>query len=238
MNKTQVLSNLKRHWHLLLYPIFFLAASPIMEALNHPIGQVRDLAINLDDLIPFVPQFVLIYHSWMPSLLLLAVGFLLFAIKKNEKSGNLRQSADILFYRRYCLALIFGQAYAHLTFPFFQTFVTRHPFDQAPVNIFEQLVSLTYKVDNPYCGFPSIHVLTSCLAIFFVMRSSFKKIYRYLIALHFSLIIASTLLIKQHVFWDLPGGLLYAILGYLSLPFAEKLADRVEMLFTRRRKPS
>lgn len=179
-----------------------------MELLNRPIGQVRDLYLPLDYAIPFIPQFILTYHSWMPSLIILG----LYLFYKDRPR-----------YYSYSLALLVGQALAHLTFPFFQTVVTRHPFDIPPQNFFEELVQWTYGVDNNYCGFPSIHVLCCAIALVKLSGSNMKPVPKYLIMTHFILIIMSTLFVKQHVFMDLPGGFLYALFGLLTLPLAAQL---------------
>lgn len=220
-----------RHGRALLYPLLFLVLSPIMELLNRPFSKVYVLATTLDEMIPFVPAFVLTYHSWMPSLILTAVLFFFLALRaeaSEQQELPFWKSKSYHFYRDYCLALIAGQGLAHLTFPFFQTYVPRHVFTNPPSGLLERLVAQTYTVDNPYCGFPSIHVLSCCLAIYFIAKSPLPPLYKFLISGHFIAIIASTLLIKQHVFWDLPGGLLYALAGLALLPLSRRVADALE----------
>lgn len=199
---------LKEDWRELWVLALFVLLSPVMELLNRPIGQVRDLSLALDEAIPFIPQFILTYHSWMPSLILL--GFYFFYKDRPR-------------YYSYSLALLVGQGLAHLTYPFFQTVVTRHPFTVPPQNFFEELVHWTYQVDNNYCGFPSIHVLCCAVALVKIAGSKMKPVPKNLLMAHFILIIISTVFVKQHVFLDLPGGFLYAAFGLLTLPLAARL---------------
>lgn len=185
----------------------YILILPGFGLLNRPIGTVRNLYAPIDDLIPFVPSFILIYHSWFPFLMMNA-----FAFYKHERSE----------YRKYMLQLIIGQFAAYLTFILIQTDVSRAT--NLGNSFFEKIISLTYKVDNHYNGFPSVHALTTTIVIIYVLRSGFKPVYKVFAVFYSVLIMASLLLVKQHVFWDLPAGIVYGILTY---PFATCLFKRL-----------
>ncbi len=185
----------------------YILILPGFGLLNRPIGTVRNLYAPIDDRIPFVPSFILIYHSWFPFLMMNA-----FAFYKHERSE----------YRKYILQLIIGQFAAYLTFIFFQTDVSRAT--NLGNSFFEKIISLTYKVDNHYNGFPSVHALTTTIVIIYVLRSGFKPVYKVLAVFYSVLIMASLLLVKQHAFWDLPAGIVY---GFLTYPLATRLFKRL-----------
>ncbi|MDO5734588.1 MAG: phosphatase PAP2 family protein [Eubacteriales bacterium] len=233
-------NDLAKCWPGLIYIVSFALFSPIMGLVNRPFGTVRNLASIVDSWIPFRAEFILTYHSWMPSLVILGLAFYYQAVKPLASPASLaavQSSKDYQLYRDFCLCLLLGQALAHFSFPFFQTAVPRYQFSEAPQGLFEFLVAKTYAVDNQYCGFPSIHMLTSLLAIYFVFKSQFKTWVKALVAIHFSLIIASTMLVKQHVFWDFPGGFIYACIAFFCLPLNRRLANRLDQRMLRSQQP-
>ncbi|NLY09156.1 MAG: phosphatase PAP2 family protein [Tissierellia bacterium] len=177
--------------------LVFLINVPIFGLLNKPIGNVRDLYCFIDEIIPVIPPFILIYHSWFFFLLLNI--FLLY--KKNVRE-----------YRNLMANLIVGQWAAYLTFIFFQTNVTRA--SNLGNAVFDKLISTTYFIDNHYAGFPSVHALTTTALLMALWRSNHTKTYKLLASIYCILILASILLVKQHVFWDLPGGIIYAVALY------------------------
>lgn len=200
------MKNLFKNKDFLLILIYLLSL-PIFGLLNRPIGIVRNLYSPVDDVIPYVPQFILIYHSWFPFLMANA-----YALYKTQR----------IEYRKYMMHLIVGQFAAYLTFIVFQTDVTRaiHLGD----SVFDKLVALTYHVDNHYAGFPSVHALTTMVLIMTVLRSKFKTGYKVFAIFYSVLILGSILLVKQHVFWDLPSGIVY---GVITFPLAMVILKRV-----------
>lgn len=209
MSKEQFKKILKNPDFLLL--LIYILSLPLFGVLNRPIGTVRDLYVPIDDLIPFVPEFILIYHSWFP--FLMANAFALYKTQRVE-------------YRKYMMHLIVGQFAAYITFIFFQTDVTR-ALDLGD-SFFEKIVALTFTIDNHYAGFPSVHALTTIALIMVVLRSKFKLGYKVFAIFYSLLILASILLVKQHVFWDLPAGIVYGVLTY---PLAILLLRRIMQKF-------
>lgn len=179
-----------------LFAVFMMSV-PVFGLLNKPIGKVWDIRIPLDDLIPVVPQFIVIYHTWFP--FLLANAFALYKMNRVE-------------YRKMMVHLILGQWSAYATFLVFQTVVTRAT--GLGNSFFEEVIKLTYVIDNNYAGFPSVHALTTMVLIMAVFRSRHKVGYKAFVLIYSCLILASILLVKQHVFWDLPAGIVYALVLY------------------------
>jgi membrane-associated phospholipid phosphatase len=83
-------------------------------------------------------------------------------------------------------------------------------------DVFCELVAYVYRLDKPYNAFPSIHSLTSF--IYFLAGYGVRKsnpAIAYLIQGLALAIIASTLLIKQHVILDVMGGVILGGIIYL-----------------------
>ncbi|HZK42355.1 MAG TPA: phosphatase PAP2 family protein, partial [Clostridia bacterium] len=77
------------------------------------------------------------------------------------------------------------------------------------------------QTDNPYCGFPSIHVILCTLTILFIWKlDAVKPWFKVLVSLYFTAVAITTVTTKQHVVLDIPGGILYAL---LALPLAKPL---------------
>lgn len=185
------------HMELLLLVIYF-GLSGIYGLTNRPIGHVRVLVHRFDALIPFVPGFVLVYHSWYP--------FILYGMFR------VWQKDQRLFYQM-MIHTIIAEVLAIITFIAFQTEVIR--MTVTDTDVLSRLVNLTYQLDNPFNGFPSIHVITSLVIAYYFARVYLSQWPRVVLYLGYAaLIIASTVLIKQHMFWDLPGALVYSLVTY------------------------
>ena len=177
--------------------LLFILSVPVYQLLNRPFGKFYNLFSSIDKRIPVVPSFILVYHSWM---LFLLSNLVLF-YRKDRK--NFRLTLSHLF---------LGQWAAYITFAAFKTKVPRIP----PIgnSFFENLIRFTYKIDNPYAAFPSIHAMTTFILIFSIIRSKLKLEYKAFSVFYSLLIIASTVLIGQHVFLDLLGGFVYTLVLY------------------------
>lgn len=171
--------------------------SYIYQFFNRPIGNVRNLTLPVDGLIPLIPQFILIYHLWY-LFIIFNIGYLL-----------LRDRDEFL---RAILSINLGNILAYLTFFFFQSKVPRP--ENIGTGVFEDIVRFTYTIDQPYNGFPSIHVLTTTVMMIALARMDIRKSYKYGSLVFGLLIILSTVFVKQHVFVDILGGLVYAGASY------------------------
>lgn len=161
------------------------------ELLNHPNGQLHALATPLDQALPFVPLFAIPYLLFLPFLFFT---FVAVALNRWER------------FRLLAIAAILTIAAADLCYIYFQTVVARPAITGSDLGA--QLVRFIYAHDQPYNDFPSLHVAGSalCAAAYFRWR----KLYGYLSLPLVLAIIASTVLIRQHVLADVAGGLALA----------------------------
>ena len=183
-----------------------------------------DLSIPLDDMIPFRPAWVLIYvlsfASWTVTY------FLLFRQRKEHVYRNCAA---------YLLTLV-------LTGTIFMLVPGAMERPEVPgKGFFSWLTRFVYFVDQPNNLFPSLHVICS----YYCWRALFDTEgiplwYRRFNFVFLLLVCCSILFVKQHVFVDIPSGVLVAEvplllakrfrwerLGYaLEKRFAARKADR------------
>ena len=155
-------------------------------------------ALAIDDKIPFVPAFILIY--------LLSFAFWI--------AGYLLAAYDS---PRACYQLTVGNMIAETIafFVFLLVPTTMQRADITGTGIFSRLTEWFYQIDAPDNLFPSIHCLESwicfCSALTIVRAPRWYRPFSLICAL---LICASTVLVKQHVAVDIPAGILLAQLGF------------------------
>ncbi len=148
--------------------------------------------ISLDNLIPFIPGFVIFYLLYFPLVL-----FQFFIIKKEKDFINVAK------------ANIFVIIISNIIFLLLPTKIIR---PELIVNDFSGFIlSLIYLIDNNVNLFPSLHVSMSLLAFLNIIK--FKKNLKFTVLAIFILTTLSTLFIKQHYVIDIIGGL---ILGFIS----------------------
>lgn len=158
-----------------------------------------DFSILIDDYIPFVPEWIIIYVlayvAW-------AVGFIVIG----------RESRDV------CYEVLAGEQVAKLLclvcFLFIPSTLARP--EITGTGFCDWLSRFIYNVDSPDNLFPSIHCLESWLCFRGAMRC--KKVGRpYKVTMFAAaiLVFASTVFVKQHVFIDVLGGVAVVEIGLL-----------------------
>ena len=168
------------------------------------VSQLRDhltfhsLVLPVDDRIPFFAPFIifyiLAYVQWIINYLLIA------------REG-----------KAFCYHFIYGDVISKLFclvfFLFFPTTLVRP--EVTGHSICDQLVRLVYQIDAPVNLFPSIHCLESWCCIHAALRMKKTPLWYLPITIVMSFcVFASTLLVKQHVFVDIFGGILVFEAGY------------------------
>lgn len=173
-----------------------------------------DLSISLDDKIPFVPFFMLIYwgayFSW-------GINYIL-AARENRDHCRRCITADMI-----------AKALCFVIFLLLPTTIARP--EAGGSGLIGWLTRIIYMADTPVTLFPSIHCLDSWLCWRFLVKC--KKVPRWYkwVNFVFSLLVcASTVLVKQHVFVDIFAGIAVAELGLL---LSRRVWDSLE-----KRKPS
>ncbi len=173
---------------LLAVGVYF--TSQIYTRLNHG-PAVINLYTVLDQAIPVVPIFVIPYISLQPYIYATLVLFLLLRTR---------------YFQSACLAMITVWFISYAVYYWLQSEVIRPVL--SGTDIFSRLVMKVYSVDNPYNDFPSLHTsLSTILAIHWVKINRPAGI---VLSIWTALIVASTLLIKQHYIPDVIFGLALA----------------------------
>lgn len=165
-----------------------------------------DMTSALDALITLQPDWVLIYVSsfffWIAGLLL---------ISWDDKQSCYEQYFTVLVAELICLVIF-------LALP---TTMQRPNITQESYSA--ELLSLIYAADKPTNLFPSMHCLLSWLCFRAAARSRRLDRFWKVLSLIFALLICvSTVLVKQHVCWDIVGGIAIAELSiFISHHFSK-----------------
>jgi membrane-associated phospholipid phosphatase len=179
---------------LLPYFIFYFLLQTIV-VFNH----TYNLTTEIDDIIPFVPEFIWIYHTIIPVFLLTTI----FIIER-KSVFFVALSSSVL---AYSLLLIF---YALLP-----AFYPRAATEATSLSAL--LVDLTRTIDGANNTFPSGHVTFAWLLVLFIRISNFAKKCNWIQPLYIiwaCLISVSTLVLKQHFIVDVFSGMSLAALCY------------------------
>lgn len=165
--------------------------------------------------IPLIKQFIYIYHSWYP--LVIITSYFIF---KDDKE----------LYKKIIFTFIISFIMAQLTFIFYPSAVIR---PEIEVKTFtDYIIYLTYKFDNPTNCLPSVHALVCYIMIYYLNKSNIKILPKVLLTTYFILIILSTLFTKQHLPIDLLLALLYAVIAIILVKiFYSKLKETLKKLF-------
>ena len=178
--------------YLLQGGVYFLSKfTPIK---NHLIGN------TIDNKIPFVPFFGLVYVSWF--LAIIIVPMVLNKYKKSE-------------IKKHYWNVIIAIAICALFYIFYPTTANIRP-DVHIKGLFTLTCYLVYFFDGPMSNlFPSMHCLMCFYYIYYVLfNKEIDKNWRIGIFIWSILIILSTLFAKQHVVIDVVGALIFSALIY------------------------
>ena len=162
----------------------------IYYLLNHG-PAVINMRTALDAALPVVPIFVIPYVSLNWFVYITLVLFLLFRTR-------LFQSA--------CLAMIVAWFVSYGFYFFLQSEVLRPVL--TGTDLLTRMIQNVYAGDNPYNCFPSLH--TSISTILAIHWFRFDRRVGIVVAVWTALIVASTVLIKQHYLADVGAGLILA----------------------------
>ncbi len=173
---------------ILAVAVYFI--SQIYALLNHG-PAVLNLHTPLDSALPVVPIFVIPYVSLQPVIYATLVIFLLIRTR---------------YFQSICLALIAAWLVSYAFYIFLQTEVIRPIL--TGTDTLTRMINGVYASDNPFNDFPSLHTsLSTIVAIHWVRLDRRPGI---VVAIWTVLIVASTVLIKQHYVADVVSGLLLA----------------------------
>lgn len=179
----------------------------------------RDYTIihmKVDDQIPFCEYFIIPYLVWFFYVAWIIV-YLLFTNTKD-------------FYKC-CLFLFTGMTVFLVISTFFPNIHFLRPSHMPRNNIFTDLVSMLYKADTSTNLWPSIHVYNSLGVLFAVVHNeklSARKTIKFACFTLSSLIILSTVFLKQHSLFDVMTAFVMAAVVYI-------ITYRTELLSSLRR---
>ena len=159
--------------------------------------QHYDLSIPLDSQIPFVPQMIVVYIF---SYVIWAVGTIMIS----------HESPSLCY--EIMSAHVIAKLIATVIFLALPTSMVRA--EVTGNDLFSRLTRLIYKLDSPDNLFPSLH----CLENWIICRGFLKckhlkvgwKIGSFVAAIA---VFASVVMVRQHLFLDIPAGILVGELG-------------------------
>lgn len=169
----------------LVAAVFF--TNQIYDLLNHG-PAVWNLRTPLDAALPVVTPFVIPYVSLNYMVYFTLIVFLLFRTKVFHSA---------------CLALITAWFVSYFFYFFFQTEVIRPVLTGS--DLFTRMIQNVYAGDNPFNDFPSLHTSISTIMAIHWLR--FDRRAGIVASIWTVLIVASTVLIKQHYVADVISGL-------------------------------
>lgn len=190
----------RRIFSVMYYPVYFLL---FLWLETHLPLHFLTVHLTADDWIPFCPPFVVFYLFWY---VYNAAGYLLLFSEKNPMD----------FYRMSTMICLIMAVFLICSFaiPNGQDLRPNLP---AEKNIFERLLAAVWKADPPRNLFPSIHVSNTLLLAIGIDRSAKRRkkpLLRILSGLLAVLIVASTMLIKQHSVFDVALAFACVAAGY------------------------
>lgn len=200
-----------KEWPDLSFLLLLLLTFIAYGLMNRDWGNAHDLSIVWDYRLPLFPPAIFVYHLWAPSIFFVLI--LLFS--ENRKA-----------YRSTLISLACAGALAFTTFFIFTTQVARPALEPAN-SLAERILVLTYAIDAPFAGFPSYHVLSSCIILYFYLKYGKTLSLKISLSLLIFLICVSTLLTKQHVLADLLGGIIFTYPSVIiGVSVEKRLSDR------------
>ena len=194
---------------LIIFQSILYALSKVFCVTPHLIGN------SIDDKIPFVLVFIIPYVFWYLMLFIMP-----YKMYQKDKTN---------FYK-YIITTILIVVIANIIFICYPTIVNRP--EISGNNILILLTKLIYSIDTPALNcFPSLHCGFSMLFILHICtsrkQSNSFKIFTLISSI---LVMASTLLIKQHVFIDLIAGDILSTIVYLIIRKDIKLTKKIKQL--------
>ena len=180
-----------------------------------------NLSGPLDELVPFTPQFIVVYFGcfifWIVNYVIIARG---------EKEACYRFFTADFYARLVCL----------LEFFFFPTTNTRPILEGS--GIWTEAVRFLYAVDPPTNLLPSIHCMASWFCYIGIRsRKDIPGWYKLFSVITAAAVFYSTLALRQHVLLDVAAGILLAESAYFVslhtkgyrtyMRISEKLGDRL-----------
>ncbi len=156
------------------------------------------IATPVEDRIPFLPWTIWIYFSFF-----IFVGASVFRVR-DELFWQIIATATLAAFCAWAVVMLFPVTYARPDASLIENGIHRHVF------------MFVHAVDPHHITFPSLHVAVTWICTFFLRKHS-GHVWRVALGLGISL---STLTTKQHMLWDVAGGIVLAWLCVRLVEFA------------------
>jgi len=180
---------MKQSLPFLFFVLFYLITFTILEHIDRLHYTV--IHVGLDDMIPFVPAFIVPYLMWFPFMIFNVVAIY---IKDRQE------------YEKLAKTLVFGMSIMLIVSILFPNIQYLRPEKMPYDNIFTRLCSGLYKTDTPTNICPSIHVYNTLAVLIAVVRSRKGPYKKFAVRAGMCtlgiLICLSTMLVKQHSVFD------------------------------------
>ena len=204
---------------LLCICLVLLETSSFLLVKLTPIKHIMLTDYYLENL-PIVKEFIIFYYTWYFMLFIMPI--VLYYKDKNTMKD-------------YIMTYIVTIIISSVIFIIFPTEMVRPEFRGN--DIFSFLVRIIYLFDTPTLNcFPSMHCTLCFLFIYYSLTSkNIKWYYCLLINIISLLIIASTILVKQHVIYDVFGALIVALLSIIIVKntkirnYSEKILNKFSL---------
>ena len=183
----------ERGWALILSLLLIpaiLGTNLIYDSLDHGPNRIF-LETPVDRALPVVPIFAIPYVSLIPYIGVSLLVFLFFRVR---------------VYRSAAITMIAVWFISYACYFFLQSYIARPQI--TGVDPFSAMIRTIYASDQPYNDFPSLH--TSLSTIIAIHWWRFDRRIGIAAAIWTALIVASTVLVKQHYLADVAGGLVLA----------------------------
>ncbi|MGP1349296.1 MAG: phosphatase PAP2 family protein [Stomatobaculum sp.] len=195
-----------------LYTLFYLSWFRFLERTVTAASHYHVIHCGLDDLIPFVPAFIIPYLLWF----FYVLGILLFLGKKDADEMT-----------RLCIFLASGMSICLLICTLYHNGTDFRVSADPSDGIYSALTWLIQRADTPTNVFPSIHVYNAFGVNAAVWHSRFfarRPALRVASALLMLSICCSTVFLKQHSLIDVAGAMVLAyfmdvaVYGHVPVP--------------------
>ena len=192
-----------RWWGLPVYGLCYYLIFLVLERRVTETSGFHLIAAPVDYQIPFCEYFIIPYNIWFVYIM----GTVAFFVLVNRPPKE---------YYRFELTMIIGMTIFLIISWLYPNGLNLRPETFTHDNLFVHQVQNLYNRDTPTNVFPSMHVYNSVCAYLALRECTWMKDKKWLVNLLFALtllIIAATLLIKQHSVFDVFGAL---ILNYIT----------------------
>jgi membrane-associated phospholipid phosphatase len=182
----------------LLWLVVILLVLAVYFPVNRLIHGGIQTQLPLDRSLPLFPPAVVPYLFGD----ILFVGFPVWAAVK----------AKPIEFEAYAISIILAAVTSYIIYLVFPTYITRPEIN--PTDIFSRMLLTVYQTDRAANTAPSGHTFYSVLSLLYLAR--WRPNYRLAGIIVTFIILASTLLTKQHYIVDIISGIALAVLAYLT----------------------